>query len=185
MTYGVKEFCAETRAAIDPKTRKADLEAVRRNLEKLLSNKELVQELCGPGAQNGIHELYRDPETDFVLLAHVYPKGRTSPPHDHGASWAVYGQAVGWTEMTEYERLDDGKTAGRADIKVARTYRLEPGKAGVFGPHEIHRINFPDGARFIRCTGTDLASIDTFSYDMEAHRIKKSDRTTTAGAVSA
>jgi hypothetical protein len=25
-------------------------------------------------------------------------------PHDHGNSWAIYGQALGWTEMTEWER---------------------------------------------------------------------------------
>ena len=119
-----------------------------------------------------------------MLLAHIYPKGRTSPPHDHGASWAVYGQAVGWTDMTEYDRLDDGAKPGHADIKVARTYRLQPGQAGVFGPRKIHQINFSDGARFIRCTGTDLSSIDTFHFDMDAHTIKRTDRSRNQGSMS-
>lgn len=184
MSYGKEDFIRDCQAAIDPKTRAADLESVRQALEKLLANKAFVEEHCGPKAEFGIKELYRDPERDFMLLAHVYPKGRTSPPHDHGASWAVYGQAVAWTDMTEYERVDDGKQPGHADIKVSRQYRLEPGKAGVFGPHKIHQINFPDGARFIRVTGTDLTTIETLAYDADAHTVRKADRSQSAGAGS-
>jgi predicted metal-dependent enzyme (double-stranded beta helix superfamily) len=185
MAYGLAEFHQDCRAAIDPKTRKADLEGVRRALESLLGNADFVAQHCGPDAKVGVHELHRDPTHGYLLLAHVFAAGRMSPPHDHGASWAVYGQAVGWTDMTEYERLDDGATPGHADIETARTYRLTPGKAGTFGPHQIHQINFCDGARFVRVTGTDLATIDTFTYDMDAHTVRKSDRSHGAGPAAA
>ena len=184
MSYGIEEFHEDCRAAIDSLTRKANLEGVRRALEMLLTNEEFVARYCGPDATVGIHELHRDPKYDYILLAHVYAKGRTSPPHDHGASWAVYGQAVGWTDMTEYERLDDGSKPRHADIRIARTYRLDPGKVGVFGPHKIHQIHFPDGARFIRVTGTDLATIETLRYDMSARTVATSDRAQHAGSAS-
>ncbi len=37
-------------------------------------------------------------------MEHAYEGG----PHDHGASWAIYGQAVRYTDMTEWTRVDDG-----------------------------------------------------------------------------
>ena len=39
--------------------------------------------------------LYEDPELGFCILAHNYQGAKQSPPHDHGPSWAIYGQARG------------------------------------------------------------------------------------------
>ena len=46
--------------------------------------------------------LYEDPQLGFCVLAHVYRSARESPPHDHGPSWAIYGQARGETVMTDW-----------------------------------------------------------------------------------
>ena len=70
--------------------------------------------------------------------------------------------------MREFERLDDETPDGTADVKMVREYRLTPGHAGMFGPRQIHAINFIDGSRFIRVTGTDLSKISTRKFDMEA-----------------
>ena len=102
-----------------------------------------------------------------MVLAHISDRGRKSPPHDHGESWAIYGQAVGHTVMSEYERLDDGKITGKAEIKQIKEYRLEPGCAGIFGPRQIHSISFSDGARFVRVTGKDLSKISTRKFNQE------------------
>ena len=66
--------------------------------------------------------LYEDPELGFCILAHVYTDARTSPPHDHGSSWAVYGQAIKHTDMSEYKRLDGGDPL--RDRIVAKAGRL-------------------------------------------------------------
>src|SRR5919198_6319053 len=42
--------------------------------------------------------LYEDPELGFCILAHVNHGAKNSPPHDHGPTWAIYGQARGVTE---------------------------------------------------------------------------------------
>ena len=41
--------------------------------------------------------LYEDPDLSFCILAHVHHDAKTSPPHDHGPAWAIYGQAHGET----------------------------------------------------------------------------------------
>jgi hypothetical protein len=39
--------------------------------------------------------VYEDPVLGFAVVTHVYHRPKTSPPHDHGSSWAIYGQAAG------------------------------------------------------------------------------------------
>ncbi|MBI1989212.1 MAG: hypothetical protein HYS65_05685 [Betaproteobacteria bacterium] len=41
------------------------------------------------------HLLYEDPELGFCIFAHNYKGAKDSPPHDHGPSWAIYGQVQG------------------------------------------------------------------------------------------
>ncbi len=173
MTYEFETFCADCRDAYDPESGDADIEAIRQYLEKLLrTNTEFVEAHCGADAEYGVHEIYRDPDKGFIVYAHNFPKGRTSPPHDHGESWAVYGQAKKFTDMTEWRRLDDGSRDGFAEIEEANTYRLEPGMVGKFGPHDIHQIHFEDDARLIRVTGADLFVMDTLTYDPATHSVK-------------
>jgi hypothetical protein len=48
--------------------------------------------------------LFHDEETDVYVLAHIHEAGKRGRPHSHGASWAVYGNVTGVTEMTEWRR---------------------------------------------------------------------------------
>ena len=106
------------------------------------------------------------------MLAHCFAKGSKSPPHDHGNSWAVYGQARHHTDMTVWGRTDDGSRKGHAALEVKCAYRLNPGDAGVFHPGDIHSIDFPEGARFIRVTGTDLNRVDQAVYNLKDQTVK-------------
>ena len=166
MAYEFETFCTDCGNAYDQDTGEADLESIRQNLEKLIKeNPKFVEEKCGASADYGVHELYTDPNLGFIVYAHNIKEGRKSPPHDHGASWAVYGQAKKFTDMTEYRRLDDMSEAGHAEIEKTKKYRLDVGMAGKFGPHDIHQIHFEDEARFIRVTGTDLFKEATLTYN--------------------
>lgn len=167
MTYGLDAFCRESREALLRDNSSSGREQVRQNLEKLLSNQSFVEEACGVGAPTGITELYRDPETEFVVLAHVMVKDRISPPHDHGTSWAIYGQAKGHTDMSEFRRPDGKEGEGDAVIEHVKTYRLEPGDAGLYDIREIHAIDYPAGSCFVRVTGRPLEDEPRLRYDME------------------
>jgi len=167
VAYDFLEFCEDCRQAISLQEIGEARENIRHKLEKLLKNSAFVSEYCGPTNKIGVHTLYHDREFGFMVLAHIYDLGRKSLPHDHGDSWAIYGQAVGYTIMSEYERIDDGTVTGKAEIKQIMEYRLEPSCAGAFDPRQIHSISFSDGARFIRITGKDLAKISTRKFDQE------------------
>ena len=166
MAYELEDFCDDCRAALNKDDGKDGREEIRKSLEKLLTNQDFVAATCGAGAETGVHTLYRDADLGFMVLAHICDESRTSPPHDHGDSWAIYGQAAKFTDMSKYVRTDDGKADGVASVEKKRTYRLDPGSAGVFGPGDIHSIHFPAGARFIRVTGTDLNEVETHSFDV-------------------
>lgn len=166
MPYTIEQFCDDCRAILKQAQDNAAREAIRRNLERLLANEEFVAANCGPGARADITTLFHDPQTDVNVLCHVYDKARTSPPHDHGASWAIYGQAVLYTDMTDWQKTGRklGPEADRDEVKPGRTYRLEPGMVGVYHPGMVHSIDYPAGARFIRITGTDLNLIPRGAY---------------------
>ena len=50
--------------------------------------------------------LYEDPELGFCILGHVNHGARESKPHDHGPSWAIYGQARGETMMSDWALVE-------------------------------------------------------------------------------
>src|ERR1051326_6478940 len=152
MAYDLEEFIADCRAALASDPGPNGREQVRLSLQRLLANHDFVRRVCGEEAPQGLHVLYEDPELGFQILAHINEKPRTSPPHDHGASWAIYGQATGFTDMTEWDRLDDSGDPERATLKPKKQSRLMPGQAGIYQDGAIHSIEYPAGARFIRVT---------------------------------
>lgn len=172
MAYTLEEFCNDCRDAIRSDPGDGGREIIRQNLERLLQNKALVDKECAPDRPFGTYTLYHDPDLDFHVLAHCFNKGSKSPPHDHGPSWAVYGQARHHTDMTVWNRTDGGGKSGHADLEVREEYRLDPGMAGTFNPGDIHSIDFPDGTRFIRVTGTDLNQVDQAIYNLKDKTVK-------------
>ena len=176
MAYDLEQFCADCRRALKADPGDGGHEAVRQNLEKLLAEKDFTDAHCGADAEAGIRTIYRDQDIGFNVLVHVYEAGKTGPPHDHGASWAVYGQAAEYTDMTAWTRLDDGSTEAEAKLEKTGTMRLKPGMAGTFNVGDIHSIHFPDGARFVRVTGTDLNAIPTRRFDPDAGSVAVGSR---------
>ncbi len=164
MAYDLDQFVSDCRTSLSRDPGPAGREEVRRNLERLLANQEFVQKYCGPEVPRGLKVLYEDPKLGFQILAHINDKARKSPPHDHGESWAIYGQATGHTDMIEWERTDNG--GARAELKEIKRYRLTPGHAGIYENGAIHSIDYPDRARFIRVTGTNLDKIKRVRFDL-------------------
>ena len=170
MSYDLDQFVADCRTSLARDPGPKGREEVRVALERLLLNKEFVEEYCGENVPRGLKVLYEDPKLGFQVLAHINDKARVSPPHDHGASWAIYGQATHYTDMIEWEREDDG-SSGKAKLKPAKKYRLLPGHAGIYQDGKIHSIDYPDGARFIRVTGTNLDNIERVRFDLASGKV--------------
>ncbi len=171
MAYGLDQFIADCKATLTRDPGPAGRAQVLHNLEHLLKNKDFVAKYCGDDQPTGIKVLYEDPELGFQVLSHVMGKARVSPPHDHGKSWAIYGQATQYTDMTEWQREDDGSDPLRAKLKPVKKYRLNPGQAGIYQDGAIHSIDYPDNARFVRVTGTDLDKIDRIKIDLQTGKV--------------
>lgn len=131
MPYDLDRFIADCRAILTKEPGPSGREQVRQRLEQLLSEPEFLARYC-KDAKPGLTVLYEDPKLGFQVLAHVNDKARVSPPHDHGASWAIYGQATEHTDMTEWERVDDGSDPTKSQLRPAKKYRLTPSRAGIY-----------------------------------------------------
>ena len=173
MPYDLEQFIIDCRSILARDPGPAGRERVRLNLERLLNNKDFIENYCGDDAPSGLKVLYEDRELGFQILAHVNEKARISPPHDHGSSWAIYGQATKYTDMIEWVREDDGKDPKHARLKPMKKYRLTPGKAGIYQDGAIHSIDYPDHARFIRVTGTNLDKINRIRIDLKTGEVEQ------------
>jgi hypothetical protein len=151
MAYKLEEFVADCRAALAHGATSAALETVRAKLEKLVADDAFVRAHFGPDATGPREVLYSDKELGFQIYAHLPPRASIRPPHDHANSWAVYGQVAGHTDMTDWKLAD-----GADKPHPVRTYRLQPGDAGVFDVGALHSIDYCEGARFARVTGADI-----------------------------
>jgi len=169
MAYELQQFIDDTRVTLRRDPGPTGRETVRKNLERLLANKDFLAKTCGDDAPLGLKVLYEDKELGFQVLAHINDKARKSPPHDHGASWAIYGQATKHTDMIEWER--GGGDDKHAELKEMKRYRLNPGQAGIYQNGAIHSIDYPDRARFIRVTGTNLDKIQRVRFDLNTGEV--------------
>lgn len=151
MAYEFDEFVADCRIALANGATPAALESVRLNLERLLANEAFVKAHFGPDATGQREVLHSDEKLGFQVYAHLPAKAAIRPPHDHANSWAIYGQVAEHTDMTDWELAD-----GAGKPHPVRTYRLLPGDAGIFDVGALHSIDYCDGARFARVTGSDI-----------------------------
>jgi predicted metal-dependent enzyme (double-stranded beta helix superfamily) len=175
MPYTLEQFCRDANQALKSDPGDGGREKTRELLTRLLKEPDFVAKYCSPDAKPGTTLLYRDPELGFDVLAHCFKGGAKSPPHDHGTSWAIYGQAVGHTDVCVWRRKDGAKgdrQDGHAELELIDRYELNAGDAGVFHPGIVHTVAFTPGSRYVRVTGTDLNKLVQGVYDLERHVVK-------------
>jgi hypothetical protein len=108
--------------------------------------------------------IYEDPELGFCILAHQYGGAKTSGPHDHAHSWAIYGQAAGETSMTDYERVEPATADAPGKVRATRTYKLVPGDAHVYNEGDLHSPSRSGPTRLIRLEGTNMDGVKRAKY---------------------
>jgi predicted metal-dependent enzyme (double-stranded beta helix superfamily) len=170
MGYTLEQFCQDAKNAIKADPGNGGREKARDCLARLLKEKDFIAAHCSPDHPPGTKLLYRDPELDFNVLAHCFKGGAKSPPHDHGRSWAIYGQALGHTNVEVWRRKDGAKgdkQNGPAELEKIDSYELKAGDAGVFHPGIVHTVEFTPASRYIRVTGTDLNQEVQGVYDLD------------------
>lgn len=109
--------------------------------------------------------LYQDPDLGFCILAHVYDSPKASSPHDHGPSWAIYAQARGATEMTDFELLTEAAPDKPGTVRATRSYYLRPGDAHVYNEGDLHAPRREGPTALVRIEGTDMSKVKRLRYE--------------------
>lgn len=112
--------------------------------------------------------LYEDPEMGFCILAHHYRGAKNSPPHDHGDYWAIYGQAMGETHMSDFELLEAASPEKPGKVRKTRTYKLTPGVAHVYNEGDLHSPSRAGATRLIRIEGRNMETVRRLKYQEAA-----------------
>ena len=176
-TYTLDQFFADARATIRGKGIPAGLAELRGHVEKLLANPELLSKHLGdPVPYLERTTIGHDPETDLHVLVHGRAKAGKSSVHDHGPCWVIYGNYQNATRMRRWRRLDDGSRSGYAELELQKDFLNEPGYAAVFAVGDIHSIEYGDDTFFIRVTGGDVESKETFRFDVEKKTVEVANR---------
>ena len=97
------------------------------------------------------------------MLAHVQEGAKVGKPHSHGSSWAIYGNALGVTEMTEWRRVNSTEEDG-VILQKTKHYALGPGDTKAYSAGAIHSTAHPGKTWVIRITGTDLDAIPRYRF---------------------
>ena len=108
--------------------------------------------------------LYEDPELGFCILGHVYSDAKESPPHDHGPSWAIYGQARGETEMTDWELVESASEGKPGKVRKVKSYTLTPGMAFAYDVGDLHSPRRFGPTRLIRLEGINMEKVQRLAY---------------------
>ena len=103
--------------------------------------------------------LYEDKETGFCVCGHVYDTEAIGSPHDHGPSWAIYGQASGETEMTDWEVTQDKSLDDIIYVKPKETYIMKAGDVHFYDVGHVHSPVRKYPVRLLRIEGENLDNI--------------------------
>jgi len=167
MTATLQQFAAECRTILRSEPGPSGRRQICMRLEELLRNPEFVsQNLDEKTPERQV--LYEDQDLGFCVLAHSYKGPKDSPPHDHGPSWAIYGQAEGETEMTDYELVAAAAEGKPGKARPVRTYKLTPGAAYLYNEGDLHSPRRRGPTRLIRIEGVNMDRIKRLRFEAVA-----------------
>ncbi|MGI9365761.1 MAG: hypothetical protein ACR2O8_11305 [Rhizobiaceae bacterium] len=133
-------------------------------LSDLLSDPANIEALI-PSTTGERDLLYQDPDLGFCILAHQYKGPKLSSPHDHGSSWAIYAQARGETEMTDYELLSPASEETPGKVRATRTYSLRPGDAHAYEVGDLHAPSRTGPTSLLRIEGMDMSQVKRLRFE--------------------
>ncbi len=168
MGYTLEELSADCRAAMDRDSGPAGRDEVRKCIEKACADREFVATYLGPDNTTPRQVIYEDDKHKFCILAHYYEGAKGSNPHDHGPSWAIYGQAEGVTTMTEWQKLEEPLDGEPGKVRKVRDYDMTPGVAYLYNEGDLHSPSRAATTRLIRVEGMDLTNVKRDKYEAVA-----------------
>ncbi len=158
MSYSLEALAADIHRELSSHQPAAAKDAVCRHVKRALTDPDFLATYLKdrPKGSDPREILYEDPQLGFCICAHVYPGKAIGSPHDHGGSWAIYGQADGVTEMTEWNIVEKGAAGKPSLVEAARTYAMHPGDVQFYDIGVVHSPKREAPVKLIRIEGKNL-----------------------------
>jgi hypothetical protein len=164
MTQTIEQFAAACRRLLATEPGVAGRRKVCDLVKQVLRDEQFVTAQLGDDVPER-KIIYEDPELGFCILAHVYHGARETGPHDHGPSWAIYGQAQGETLMSDWALVAPASEQQPGKVRHVRDYALVPGDAHLYNEGDLHAPRRTGPTRLIRIEGTNMDRVRRLRYE--------------------
>lgn len=183
-TYTLEQFIADIREVFATiKDPRAQAQAVAEHTKKILAVPGWLEEKIDLPAEGGYGraDLYVDderghPGTGFLLMCSIQAPGvkpgeAGTVPHDHGASWVVYGVYKGAIEQTVYNWSYSGGAWASPQVKESTRFVQREGEVAYFLPGVIHKtLNASNGRSLVlRVEAQKLDWVTRHRYNLESN----------------
>jgi hypothetical protein len=163
MGYTLEQFAKECHDALKAEAGPGGRKKVCDIVQNVLKDEAFIAKHIGDDVPER-KILYEDPELGFCILAHNYQGAKESQPHDHAHTWAIYGQARGETEMSDWDKVEQATAEKPGKVKRRRVYTLKPGMAHVYNEGDLHSPRRAGSTKLIRIEGTNMDKVKRLSY---------------------
>ena len=163
MRFTLESFAADCHRLLKADPSPVGREQVRALVQEVLKDDDFVTKYINDNTPDR-QVIYEDSELGFCICAHVNREAREANPHDHGSSWAIYGQAFGETEMSDWEILEPAVEGKPGKVRRARVYALKPGMAHLYNVGDAHSPKRLSTTGLIRIEGKNTWKMKRLAY---------------------
>ena len=164
MAYTLEQFAAACHRILADEPGSAGRKKVCAVVQDVLKDEAFIARHLGDDVPER-KILFEDSQLGFCILAHVYQGARESKPHDHGPTWAIYGQARGETLMNDWALVERASETKPGKVRHVRSYPLKPGMAHVYNEGDLHSPRRDGPTRLIRIEGTNMDKVKRLAYE--------------------
>jgi hypothetical protein len=163
MSFTLETFASSVQKILGQDGSPAGREKVRALVQEALKDERFIASYINDNTPDR-QVIYEDPELGFCICAHVNRDPREANPHDHGSSWAIYGQAFGETEMSDWEVLEPAVEGKPGKVRRAKVYTLKPGMAHVYNEGDVHSPKRVAATGLLRIEGKNTQKMKRLAY---------------------
>jgi hypothetical protein len=164
MGHTLETFAAACHDALKAQPGTAGRQRVCALVEEALKDRPFISALMPKGTPER-KVVYEDPELGFAILVHAYEGAKNSKPHDHGSSWAIYGQAAGETIMTDWDLVERPTETKPGKARHVRDYTMTPGMAHLYEPGVLHSPRREGSTKLLRIEGMNMDRVKRLPYE--------------------
>jgi hypothetical protein len=163
MEFTLESFASDVKQILKEDPSPAGREKVRKLVQEALNDKKFIASYINDNTPDR-QVIYEDPDLGFCICAHVNREAREANPHDHGSSWAIYGQAFGETEMSDWEIVEPAMEGKPGKVRRSRVYALKPGMAHIYNEGDVHSPKRVATTGLLRIEGKNTQTMKRLAY---------------------